>query len=309
MNILYTELVIKKKQLYEIEQQYQSFIETNHSIEYLFLGASAMHHAIDPREIPGSFNAGYFSETYIESYFKLRRMLEQDQLNIKVLVLEQDTNSLSGYMRLADQIPIEYDSWYYSQFMTLKEITTYTENNHLLQFLLTKFPVIGRGYDFSIIARGKTPVYLGWAGLERDFSTMDQFLSTKRVTEQFEGYNLQDPVLLEHYEKILSLAKTHNITLVLIRLPMSKSYQNELLELGIVREDHYAQLDARAQNQNISYQVLDYYDYFINQTDFFADPDHLNVAGTKALTKQVQEDLRSISSAQPFYIGRGYFLK
>jgi len=299
INTVYVKFFLSKNLQARAEVQLQDFIKDKTQIDYLILGDSHAHQAINPQYLPNSFNLAHSANTYVENYYKLRRLLYDEKIKVKYLLLEVDMSSFSSYMK--GPMPLKREFWYYANFVPVKDIRNITRASEFEIRIMNIFPVLGRGEDMlALLFQNTSRQVLGWASYDTNISQQNiTALVTQRAQSMFLGQKRTDPLLVEYYIKILELAKENNITVILVKYPVLKQYDEELNNMNVTKDDYYDYIYALASTYLDKYYVLDYYSLFFNQTnyefttsDYFSDPDHVNTMGAEILSQKVSTDLK-----------------
>jgi len=100
-----------------------------------------------------------------------------------------------------------------------------------------------------------------------------------------------DPAIRVYFEKIMQLCQSHDVKVILLRIPMSKEFNEE--EAKIVPVDKlYREVEEIASRYPVYQEILDYHDLFEDHPEYFFDPDHLNIRGSDLFTTRLADDLR-----------------
>src|SRR3989344_6772273 len=92
-NFLYTHYINSSRAIYRTELEFRQYKE---NIKILFLGDSHPAYAFNPDAINNSFNYATTAENYARVYFKLRKILNEEN-SIDIIVLPLEPESLSNY--------------------------------------------------------------------------------------------------------------------------------------------------------------------------------------------------------------------
>lgn len=291
LNHLYIKLVPRLGAIYS------DYIKNpeNRNIDFAFFGDSHIQHALNPAIIPFSFNFGNSGDDYTETYFKLKKILEKDNVQINNAVLEIDMHTFSGKMRNDKNRFLDLS--FYSDYVPLRTLANITGESIISLWLKDMFPFLTVRDQFvsNLLGQSQKKVYLGWVNSTADFSSEDMGkVSYFRYKSHFDDAN---PIMIEdtsfnYFLKLLRLGKQKNINLIFIKLPVSREYYNVIKNKNIDIEDYYNCV-FRAINSTIgdNYEVLDYHDLFFSHPEYFSDPDHLNYKGSKILTRRFYRDM------------------
>ena len=177
INYSYIKLIQDKKIIWRIDVIYNEYINNleDKKIDFAFFGDSHAQRGVNPNFINNSFNFAKGGESYVETYYKLKKIIEQDKIKINNIILEIDPHSFSDKIRTQNEIFAEFS--FYSNFVPIKEIANLKDIS-LVSILIRKhFPVFGEGKTlvtsfFKPIEM--TPIYLGWEANTQDFSLQNK---------------------------------------------------------------------------------------------------------------------------------------
>ncbi len=300
LNTSYIHFIEKRKLVIRKEAEWQKFKSElpNNTLEYAFFGDSHARHSFNPRYLNNSFNFGTGGEDYIETYFKILKLLSKDKITIKNMVIEIDIHSFSAAMHYDKHLFREL--YYYAKFVPITKIAELRNDSILSVFIRAKLPVIQKGAEIIRILAGggeKMPLYRGWVNFSGNFSTKNK---EKIARDKFLHHFSDNPKLfqnksVDYFLKILKLAKEKNISIIFIKYPLTREYDRELKEHNISRKKYYEHLFNIINKTGINYKVLDYYSLFFDKDGYFDDADHLNYIGAANLSVRIREDLNALS--------------
>lgn len=268
------------------------------NLNYAFFGDSHVRDSINPEFIEKSFNLGVGEENYIEIYYKIRELLQRKDIKIKALVLQTDIHIFSDKFRKNKVLFVEDERYNKAIPLINKESKIYGLSNKLR----AKFPIIGQGKELITHALKPPfiePTKLGWANNTEIFSLFPQELKNNIASRKYDylfskNPNLWDTQTLSYFLKTLELAKEKNKKIILIKYPITKEYNSELIKHNLSSELYYSKLFKIIANVTEDYAFLDYSNDFLNNSEYFGDSDHLNQAGAEVLSKKINEDLKKI---------------
>ncbi len=297
VNALYWNITIIKTEEYRQEVEYQKFLSSGErKLDYTFFGDSHLMLGLDPHIIPNSFNFGTVGENYAITYYRLKRVVEEDGVDIATIVLPLDPHSFSSFfVEKKLQFP---NLWLSSQYIPLREIAKFRNDSLPVLWLDTNFPFIGKGQFLMgdlIVKKSYHSSYRGWFNYSDNFSAMDRAEYAQRKYTQFYGGQEEiTPLSLEYFKKTLSLAQNSNITIILVKFPHSREYDDLTKKNGRDMERYYSTLFRHA-NETLTqpYYFFDYYSLFFNNSDYLKDPDHVNYRGAEILSRTLYDDLQS----------------
>ncbi|MFA5992277.1 MAG: hypothetical protein WC796_01055 [Candidatus Pacearchaeota archaeon] len=291
INQIYINNVFSKKQGTRKEVIYQDYIKSlqNKTIAYAFFGSSHVRDGIDPMYINSSFNLASSAESYVQTYYKLNRTLNKDKIKIDYIFLELDMHTFSSILLRDSSVLADLEN--YHNYMTYQQIASLSHKSIPEIFLRTHFPVLGDGKSlFKKIE--PTPIYLGWTENNNSFLTINRTEDVQeRVDLHFKDQELISNLTLEYFQKTVLLAKENNLTIIFVKYPTSKEYNQELAKRGINKTQYYNIILSDLNKTTRNYKILDYQESFFNHEDYFGDCDHLNSKGAEVLTKMIYQNL------------------
>lgn len=287
INQIYISYIQKEKEIFRSEKNWQEYISNpqNKNIDYGFFGDSHTLNAINPKYIPNSYNFASSGEDYIETYYKIKKLISEDNIDIDVFILEIDPHTFSqtkDYKKYWFE-PINY----YSKYLSLKYISKYKEQTFFQTSILNYFPVIGNGREilnFLIKKPEITVIYKGFSENKGDFSKnkpeeMKQ-LAKKRIEQHFPN-NTICKENLEYFINILKLLENKRI--ILLKYPITKNYKNEINHKML---NEYINL-IKYIEKSYNIELIDYQNIYFEKNYFFANSDHLNYEGAKDLSEKL----------------------
>ncbi|MEA3329273.1 MAG: hypothetical protein U9Q06_00835 [Nanoarchaeota archaeon] len=288
INELYISYVLPKTYISRSEESYANYLDClmGNGIQNAFFGDSHVVNAINPEYIPNTFNFGTPGENYIKTYYRLERILDNEDVVIKRVFIQLDFHSFSSYMN-GEAYFIGDSLWYYHKLIPLQVIQEISKKSFLSLFIESKFPVIGNAAHFSYIFNGKPiEVKKGWVNHSGDFSRNSETqriqISTMRFNQLFVNEEIIDLRSKKYFKKIINLSKEHNVTLFFVRYPISSYFYERVI--NNFSEKNF-EIDFNQKN------FLDYGDLFLENPEFFTDSDHLNYLGAENISRRITSDL------------------
>lgn len=272
----------------------EQFAEYDDTLKYLAFGNS--HNCINTHILNDCFNYGSPSENYIQSYYKLKYILENSGKKPEYLLLQSDVSSYGR--KISDRY--EYNSYWIKYIDYLELARVKNDRGVLWKWLEGMFFSYAGNYkdiQLSIVYRVKMKKLEMYNGFRphRDFKNFaDDINKQKSAWNKAQLINSADvyfdPSIKYYFQKMLDLCEQYNVKVVLIRYPVTKEF-NEV-ERSIVPADKlYSEIDSITAGCSTYWGTLDYHDIFFNNPEYFFDPDHLNVKGSDLLTEKLQKDI------------------
>jgi len=281
---------------YVNEKMDEQFAAYDDTLKYLAMGNS--HNCINTHILENCFNYGSPSENYIQSYYKLKHILEETGKKPEYLLLQSDVSSYGS--KISDRY--EYNSYWikYIDYMELARVKQ--DRDILFKWAEGKFFSYAGNYkdiQLSIVYSIKMPKLEMHNGYRphRDFKNFANDLNKqKSAWNKAQLINTADvyfdPAIKYYLKKILDICQEHNVKVVLIRYPLTREFSEE--ERKIVPADKlFAEIDKIAAGCSTYWGTLDYHDLYFDHPEYFFDPDHLNVKGSDLFTARLQQDLEA----------------
>lgn len=278
-----------------------AFYEYPHDVELLMMGSSHIGMQVDARIMgPNAFTLSTPGESYIQTYYRLRYVLEHTDHPIDTVVLPASLHSFI----VQQTTRMDVAPW--PKYLDYWEIGAEfgERTNYALKFARNALvPYAGRFEDFVIEANDDWSVEetIEMQGTkfipdrEMDAETL-KYLSAVRVRDHFwEGMKQQfwfDERVARYLEKVLDLAQEHDIRVVLVRTPLAEEYwrlANERIDVEYLDRRVADFIQGRSK---VSY--LDYYDLYFDRPELFFDGDHLGEAGSAIFTEHLARELEKI---------------
>ena len=301
INFFYYNLVIEKTVTYRKEVDLAHYLErnTDRSITYAFFGDSHFRDDINPGFINSSYNFATTAESFIETYYKLRRLVEKERISLNTLVIQLDLHSFSGAK--SDDSHLLTELWLFKEYIPYTTIAHLRNESVIAVFLKSWFPFIGNGKEF-FLPKPLTPLYLGWTNETGDFSQQDkEEVAEIKYQKFFGGKEHIDRNSLVYFIKLLEYSAEHNLSLIFVKTPITQEYHNVLVAHNISGDPYYDQFYTKIFtliNATIdTYTVLDYYDDYSGQPHLYRDSNHFNFRGAEIFSKRLNKDLSSHSLA------------
>ncbi|VVB66539.1 Uncharacterised protein [Candidatus Gugararchaeum adminiculabundum] len=303
INYFYESKVLPNHILEKKDQNYRLYLSSldKKQIDYAFFGDSHFFNGIDPHQINGSFNFGVPNENYVKIYYKLKQILEQDHVQVKYVILEADLNSLSTLT--TDETRLLHELWYYHNYVPFSDIVQITGKTSSDVLARSYLPIIGARenlvVDFYHAFWHQTipELYRGWhclnGSLPEDSDVETNALD--RTDTYFKNQNITSPLALAYFEKTVRLADDNHITVILVRSPVSKPYDNATILRNITKEEYYARVFSALKNNTDDYYILDYSSLYFDYPEYFSDVDHLNCIGSEIFSRRLATDLESLN--------------
>lgn len=273
------------------DEQFNAYTDT---LKYLSLGNS--HNCVNTYILEKSFNYGSPGENYIQSYYKLKSILEKSGKRPENVILFADISSFGPIT--ADRL--EYNS-YWIKYIDYFELARVKKNRDILSKWLEGrfFSFAGNYKDIQLtfiytIKIGKLELHNGYRP-HRDFKNFAREQNRKKQARAKTNIYLSkqgylDKDILLYFEKILQLCQDYDINVILIRIPVTREYFEEASSIVPV-DELYEQIDVVCDSYPNVAHFFDYHDLYFDHPEYFFDPDHLNPRGSDLFTERLKLDL------------------
>ena len=227
------------------------------------------------------YNFSNTSENYLDMYLKVQYLTSVLGKNDTIL-LAVDNHNLSSYRNGFGRIN---ENIIYADDFSEIEPSAIQTDFHFKKF--TKYiPLLQPEYNKSVIqyatrSDSKTTKIQRYSSLRPEEK---EKALRKRFLEQFENKTVSHQQK-EYLQKIVTLCKNKNITLVGLRFPITKDYYSMIKENDFGINDFWKSQDL---------PIIDMHNMFFANDDYFADPDHLNKIGAEVFCKEIHTRLQEI---------------
>ncbi len=301
INIAYIKFIQPQKVVERRLVSYKNLIASMEEpvIDFMFFGDSHIEGGIKPLYIDGtSFNFSIGGQSYTETYYLLKRLIEDNDVKLNNIVLQMDLHIFSEGVRggnfLFDQI------YFYSKFVDIKKMAELKGESLISVFLRTKFPFLGNGKHFidsALKLDDLTSMYLGWSNPHKTANYIDD--KQEIAEETFEQYfpkdsAMIDKVTFEYFLDTLEIAKENNINVIFLKYPISKEFYLEI-DNNVDIENYYNEIFTEVNKILDDYTVLDLHDYLFEMGEYYQDSEHLTVDGATVFSQELNEELQKLT--------------
>ena len=298
INQLYINTIMNEKSLTKAQNQFSNLNKDN--LISVAFGDSHVACGINPHFINNSFNYGSSAESYEQTYYKVKYMINNFP-NVEYYILPIDYSSFLYYTR------DKYSNiWYWSKFMSYNELNLATNKSLISLIILNNFPLIGTGNEIAsfisssigIEYNEKTIIDLGWQSqqIHSSFNSFDLSHRTRvareRVRNQFINYFITKEGLIDSFYNIIDLLEKNNKTIILIKYPITREYYQAIKDANITSEFYSEFYNLTLKHSKI--HIFDYQENYLDNQELFADSDHIDYLGAEVLSKKINEDLKKI---------------
>jgi hypothetical protein len=264
------------------------------NISTLICGDSHLGCALDDKIIPNSINTCMGGECYYYTYYKLKKILHNNN-NLKHILLGLSFHNFTENRDNRIYKTEETKNMYPRYFLILenREKLSLLEKN--TTGLLESIPYIFKNAFIVFSKPNKYTNYPFWGSFSGNESTNLSDTNIKAAINRHYFNNNSDSLQsfsalqLEYLMKIIDLCSKKNIQLYLINTPVSNEYFSKIPEKFI---SHYYNITKKLKsNRNV--KMLDYHNYQLTK-NCFRDADHLNSNGAKIFSEKIVSEINNL---------------
>jgi hypothetical protein len=277
-----------------LDEQFAAYDDT---LKYLALGNS--HNCVNTYILRNSFNYGSPSENYIQSYYKLKHILEKTGKRPEFVILQADISTYGP--KIADRY--EYNS-YWIDYIDYPELARIKGDRTILtKWLEGRFFSYAGNYkdvQLSILYRIKIKTLEMHNGYRphRDYKNFASEPNKRKSAWDKANLFLSKEIYFEnsirvYFEKMLQLCQANNVKVIMVRYPMTREFHEEEMKI-VPAEKLFREVNAIATRYPVFRGLFDYHDLLFDHPEYFFDPDHLNVKGSDVFTTRFAKDLTGL---------------
>jgi len=297
LNAAYLNFLNKNSKISLAYNSYKEHTKYSHIIAFAFFGDSHPKEAVNPEYINNSFNFASGAGNYFQIYYNLKSIIEDDKIKINSLVLEIDPQSFSSNLYEPQFIIDNY--WYWNRFIPVSELSNISDRNYIELFALSKMPIIGGGRDLMhYYLKNKEPdneFFKGWESCKGNIINISHIdLAQIEFNKILRAEtNPICPIALKYFLLTLDLANKKNISIILIKYPLTTEFVDILEQNNRPQEEYYKNLFLAVNETKINYTLLDFQDIYFTNQNYFCDMTHLNTIGAKNFSMLLSDKLKN----------------
>ncbi len=266
-------------------------------LTFLVMGDSHAKDGVDPSELGASaFNFASYGEGYFQTYWKLKRIVEEQPRQIETIILPLDDHSFASYRRyrIADTV-------YWQRYIDYLAVSRdHPELEGMTKFLTANlFGYFADGRSMAKALRKPEPLRSGFKPRPEAFWKLSESRrnldATARARIHLGRGGFADPVLLEAFRGCLELGKAHGIRIVVVAFPVSREYGDALATYS-ARSVYRDEVDRILRSSPLTL-FLDFQQVYFDRGEMFADPDHLSAQGSTEFSHLLGNTIRQSEAA------------
>jgi len=247
-------------------------------ITQVFAGDSHIQNAVNDNLLKDCKNIACASESFYFTYFKLKKLLENNP-NIKKVYLGASYHSLSNY----------YDAFITGEFSSSVSpkyfyVLPMSEKLMHIRINLTNLPTFINGVfsnNYKYLFKDSHYDYGSYSNEFIKTTAVKSFMN-KRLRFQYYTDGQLNPfskINQFYLTKIKLLCKNHNVDLRLLNTPLHPYFKNKIPINYLNKFKDFVRVNKL--------NVIDYSNQKYNDSSFIPDGDHLSVKGACAFTSQL----------------------
>ncbi len=270
-----------------IQQSDNAFWNHPGKIDFLILGASHSLFGINENARINSFNFASGGENYVQTYYKLKLILEKREDDICTIILPLDLASFRDFHSSTFK---QSNYWTrYVDFYEMGQLQGDVSSSLAQKYKAVLFPYFD---GHKTVTRYFTGVNM------ENYSTGDFSIEPNKeqralqtAQKHIPDTGQPDSITILYLKKIIALTQAYKKPIIFIKYPLSKAYYGQALTLMSVTDyDRETEEIALISNTHI----FDYSRAFFNHDEYFKDSHHLNPTGRIKLTELFLTDLAEI---------------
>jgi len=277
---------------YQLKRQDTEFYSSHSDLQYLIMGDSHSGAGLNPDIIENAYNFASPGENYIQTYYKLKYVLNNGSRKIDTIILPADIHSFSSYR--SDRV-VGMPDCYWLKYVDCIEVGLH--KGKLPKYILNYF--IGRFFNYTghmnnilgfIFCEQETiPMVKGFTMFEGDYTQIKRKnpeAAKRKASYHLKNKNYFDKDLVFYFKKIIELCHSKGIEVIIVKYPVTRDYYLQASRLILIKRLSQ-QFDSLIK-QYPGITVLNYRKAFFGKDNLFLDSVHLNYHGGTQLSKIIK---------------------
>ncbi len=263
------DLMLQKMFLYK-----KDYFKLPENVTNVIFGHSHVECGYNTKFIKNTVNLGSSGEAYIYTYFKAKKVIENNP-QLKKVFIEFTNNQIDSEMNnwTWDDIHLQYQLKKYLFLMDYNDLVfLYKKNSSGFQtaFSKTLFNNVGNLVVNRSISNGDLGGYKEKENKKNNDESNDENNGNIKKSSNSKEHKISKSNIF-YLKKLISFCEEKKIEVILVRTPMSKNYS------VIKSENGYRNILS---NEFINIKYLDFKNYPLLDIDFL-DKEHLNTKGAE----------------------------
>jgi hypothetical protein len=274
--------------------QDRQFAALNDTVKYLMLGNS--HNRINPSVLEPGFCYIMPKETYLQTYFKLKYILETTGKRPENILLSIDPVNFSPRA----ETELSFDG-YWRKYIDYPELVSeFNDPGYLVNWFTGNFCSYAGNYKYIYMSLQFFNADLGQ--IERGYFPPRNYRNfAKEPNREMLGFALATAYLstfgkkqelgeAKYYRKLLSLCDQYDIPLILLRMPLTGEYLKYAGKMvDLERLDR--EILELTRKYHANFRVFDYRHEFSGKPEYFFNADHVNPDGAMIISMKLRDAL------------------
>lgn len=271
----------------------EAFYKQIRQTKTIILGDSHQMDGIERMKGIGVFNYANASEDYLQSYFRLKEILNNKDSDLSSVIISFEPHNF--YRKLNSEKYL----FYWSHKIDLHELIfemglkdkIYITSLFLYRYV-NYFSRLQQVLDKSHKSLNKPKPPSESSSYWKNKKILGRKL-TQRMRYHYSGDLNKDMVLA--FERLINLALASNLKVILLQMPVSDYYYNRIPKKT---KQEFFKYRRELLRNNVELRYLNYRDFFPSDFEshkiYFKNSDHLNNKGRRILTEKLKKDLEAI---------------
>ncbi len=274
---------------YPVYQLDKNFKDAPKHFDYLIGGHSRLNRAIDEQQLQGAQKATTYGESFIETYYKLKFIVNKTDKNFHTVLLpfEPGTFKPNDFRR----------SIYWVDYVNFFEVGLQKREmgRYITEWLKAKFlpflPYYKKKFKAAISNEND---HLNIDKKQGRFDLLEKSQQQKMIQEDIFYLNkigIVDKTAKYYVRKTVELLQQNNIKLIYIKAPLTEAYSKAMRGMDKSAAVTHAELEDFLKGfDNVG--IVDFEKLFWDEEHLFSDHHHLNLEGQKVFTKELLKTIK-----------------
>ena len=273
------------------------FKEINKIPRFLIVGDSHILFSVNPDYFHNSFNYAGGNENYIQTYYKLKDIVEKQKKIPEFILLPIDPSSFCAFR--SERF---INDAYWIRYVNFIEVSREKRNYHYLyRYFMARFASYAGNYAY--LYNFINPLSSYFNSEHSGFVPRHDNFKLDRNKEKSARHQallyLGDHKYFDHdmevyFCRMMDLCKNHGIGVFLVRIPLSEAYFRNIKKLVPVN-DLYQKVDSLTKSYPNVHEIWKFQKAYFGHPDYFSNPDHMNVKGAKRFSIALYKEILSIT--------------